>query len=261
MLCPQNLPGKNTGVHCHFLLQGIFPTEGANPRLLRLLHWQTNSSALCHTQGCHISGCLNIMPILEKLLTLRLCHLKISFPLWGNNKVHYSYEGQSKCFMHALVAQLCPTLCDPIDCSLSGFSVHEILQARILEWADISSFRGSSWPRDWTWASYVSCMGRPILCHWTSWEIGPTAMKVLFTQSCPTLCDPMDCSPPDSSVYGILQAGILKWITIPFSKGSSLPRDQTQASCTAGRFFTIWATREYYGHDQISLLTKIWFAL
>ena len=155
----------------------------------------------------------------------------------------------------------CVQLCDPMDCSLSGFSVHEILQARILEWADISSFRGSSWPRDWTWASYVSCMGRPILCHWTSWEIGPTAMKVLFTQSCPTLCDPMDCSPPDSSVYGILQAGILKWITIPFSRGSSPPRDQTQASCTAGRFFTIWATSEYYGHDQISLLTKIWFAL
>ena len=58
-------------------------------------------------------------------------------------------------------------------------------------------------------------------------------------QSCPTLCDPVDCIPPDSSVHGILQARILERVAISFSKGSSLPRDQTQVSCTAGRFFTI----------------------
>ena len=55
---------------------------------------------------------------------------------------------------------------------------------------------------------------------------------VLVTQSCPTLCNPMDSSPPGSSVHGILQARILEWIiTIPFSRGSSQPRDQTQISC------------------------------
>ena len=59
-----------------------------------------------------------------------------------------------------------------------------------------------------------------------------------------TLCDPMDCSPPDSSVYGILQARILEWVAIPFSKVSSQPRNWTQVFCIAGRFFTIWATRE-----------------
>ena len=58
------------------------------------------------------------------------------------------------------------------------------------------------------------------------------------------LCDPMDCSPPGSPVHGILQARILEWVTIPFSRGSSWPRDQTWVSCIAGRFFTIWATRE-----------------
>ena len=63
-------------------------------------------------------------------------------------------------------------------------------------------------------------------------------------QSCLTLCDPMDCGPPDSSVLGILWARILEWVAIPFSRGSSLPRNQTQVSCIAGRFFTIWATRE-----------------
>ena len=69
-------------------------------------------------------------------------------------------------------------------------------------------------------------------------------VKVLASQSCLTLCDPRDCSPPGSSDHGILQARILEWVAIPFSRGSSWPRDQTQVSCIAGRFFTIWATRE-----------------
>ena len=54
----------------------------------------------------------------------------------------------------------------------------------------------------------------------------------------------MDCSSPGSSVHGILQARILEWVTISFSKGSSQPRDQTLVPCIAGRFFTVWATRE-----------------
>ena len=67
---------------------------------------------------------------------------------------------------------------------------------------------------------------------------------LLVAQSCSTLCDPMDCSPPGSSIHGISQARILKWIAISFSKGSSWSRDWTQVFCIAGRFFTIWATRE-----------------
>ena len=69
-------------------------------------------------------------------------------------------------------------------------------------------------------------------------------VKVFITELCPTLCDPMDYSPPGSSVHGIPQARILEWIAISFSRGSSWPRDQTWVSCIAGRFFTIWATRE-----------------
>ena len=60
--------------------------------------------------------------------------------------------------------------------------------------------------------------------------------------SCSTLCSPMDYSPPGSFVLEILQARILEWI--PFSRRSSWPRDRTQASRIAGRFFTIWTTRE-----------------
>ena len=63
--------------------------------------------------------------------------------------------------------------------------------------------------------------------------------KVSVTQSCPVLCDPMDCSLPGFSILGILQVGILECVTIPFSRGPSQPRDQTWVSCIAGRFFTV----------------------
>ena len=68
--------------------------------------------------------------------------------------------------------------------------------------------------------------------------------KGLVTQSHPILWDPRDYSLPDSSVHGILQARILEWVAIPFSRGSSWSRDRTLVSRTAGRFFTICATRE-----------------
>ena len=58
-------------------------------------------------------------------------------------------------------------------------------------------------------------------------------------QSCPTLCNPGDCSPPGSSVHGILQARILEWVAISFSRVSSRPRDRTQVSCIAGRRFNL----------------------
>ena len=63
-------------------------------------------------------------------------------------------------------------------------------------------------------------------------------------QSCPTLCGPMDCSPPVFSVHVIFQARILEWAAISFSRGSSWPRDWTQVSLIADRFFTVRATRE-----------------
>ena len=65
-----------------------------------------------------------------------------------------------------------------------------------------------------------------------------------IAQLCLTLCNLMDCSLPGSSVHGIFQARILEWVSISFSRGSSLSRDWTWVSCTAGRFFTVWAIRE-----------------
>ena len=76
-------------------------------------------------------------------------------------------------------------------------------------------------------------------------------VKVLVAQVCPTSCYPRDYRPPGSSVHGILQARILEWVAISFSRGSSQPRDWTQVSRIAGRFFAIWATKEELS-DQIS---------
>ena len=69
--------------------------------------------------------------------------------------------------------------------------------------------------------------------------------SIAVLKSCLTLCNPIDCSLPGSSLPGILQARILEWVAFPFSRGSSWPRNWTRVSLIAGRlFFTIWATRE-----------------
>ena len=68
--------------------------------------------------------------------------------------------------------------------------------------------------------------------------------KALVAQYCPTHCDSIVCSPPDSSSHGTLQARILEWEAISFSRGSSQPRVLTWVSFIAGGFFAIWATRE-----------------
>ena len=71
-------------------------------------------------------------------------------------------------------------------------------------------------------------------------------------QWCLTLCDPMDCSLPGSSIHGIFQARVLEWVAISFSRGSSRPRDQTWVSRTVGRHFTVWATWKVQVAKQMS---------
>ena len=82
------------------------------------------------------------------------------------------------------------------------------------------------------------------MLHWTSDPTPTLRTYSEVAQSCPTLCDPVDCSLPGSSVHGILQARVLGWVAISFSRGSSQPRDWTWVSCIAGRCFILWATRE-----------------
>ena len=85
-------------------------------------------------------------------------------------------------------------------------------------------------------------------------------VKVLVARSCPTLCNPVDCSLPTSSVHGILQAKILEWVPILFSRGSSQPRDRTWVCYMAGIFFTIWDTKEAHtplkAHFEVLSLIK-----
>ena len=76
-------------------------------------------------------------------------------------------------------------------------------------------------------------------------------------QSCPTLCDPVDCSPPGSCAHGILQARILEWVAIFFSRGSSWPRDWTQVSHIAGRGFNLWPTWDERGSITKNLLGEV----
>ena len=90
-------------------------------------------------------------------------------------------------------------------------------------------FGGYSQSEDWRWL------------HWKRQQPWYFCMKVkVKSRSRVRLCDPMDCSPPGSSVHGILQARILEWDAISFSRGSSWPRNWTQVSCIAGRRFNLW---------------------
>ena len=101
-----------------------------------------------------------------------------------------------------------------------GSSVHGILQARTLEWVGRLSSRGSSPSRDQTHVSYVSCIGRWVLCHEChTWEAKtPLKSESEVAQLCPTLCDPMDCTLPGSSLHGILQARVPEWVAISTPK-------------------------------------------
>ena len=94
-------------------------------------------------------------------------------------------------------------------------------------------------------------LGLMVLPLWSMECAQGFVVVVLVALPCLTLCNPMDYSLPGSSVYEILQARILEWIAIPFSRGSSQPRDRNQVSCIAGSFYTVWAI---WGHLKLPLL-------
>ena len=79
-------------------------------------------------------------------------------------------------------------------------------------------------------------------------------------QSCPTLYDPVDCSLPGSSVHGILQARILEWVTMSFSRGYFQSRDRIRVFCIGGRRFNLWATREAPWREYAYRFIKIGLA-
>ena len=131
--------------------------------------------------------------------------------------------------------QSCLTLCDPIDGSPPGFPIPGILQARTLEWAAISFSNAWKWKVKVKSLSRVRLLAIPLTAahqappslgfsrqeHGVGCPVLLQCMKVIseseVTQSCPTLSDPMDRSPPGSSVHGIFQARVLEWGAIAFS--------------------------------------------
>ena len=134
------------------------------------------------------------------------------------------------------VAQSCLTLCDPMDCSLPGSSVHGIFQARVLEWSAIAfsnfnltkpqiSVRSLFYRQEIADSQRHKITFPVSRLPLTLREMEHLAQCVLVTESCQTLCDPMDCSLPGSSVHGIFQARILPSVIISSSRGSSQPRD------------------------------------
>ena len=128
LLCPWNFPGKNTGVGCHFLLVGIFLTQGSNPYLLCLLNWQVDF----FFNFCTACVCVCMLSHVQLFVGPRT------------------------------VACQVPLSMEFVDCSLPGSSVYGIFRQEILEWVAISSSRGASGPRDRAWAP---CIGRCILHH------------------------------------------------------------------------------------------------
>ena len=116
------------------------------------------------------------------------------------------------------------------------YTVHGILQARILDWVAFPFSMGI----------FLSQALNPGLLHCRKilYQLNHQRSESEVAQSCPTLCNPMDCSLSGSSVHRIFQARILEWVAISFSRRSSQPRDWTQVSCIVGRCFTVWATRD-----------------
>ena len=124
--------------------------------------------------------------------------------------------------------------CDHMDCSLPGFSVHGILQARILEWFAIPFSRGSSWLKDWT---QTSCITDRIFTIWATTEAleAWAAAAAKSHQLCLTLCDPIDGSPPGSPIPGILQARVgcqflLQWVQVKVAQSCPTLSDPMDCS-------------------------------
>ena len=178
MTSPWNSPGQNTGEGSLSLLQGIFPTQGSNPGLLHcgwILH------QLSH-QGSPVAAhcCLNGTIQAEKN-----DHRKNTGDIEGmkSNKKVNLYVNQKQYWLHLEYFEVCYT--------------------------EVNLIHG-----------------------------------MLVALLCWTVCDPMDCSLPGSSIHGVLQARVAEWVAIPFSRGIFLTQRSNLVSCFPGRFFTVRATKE-----------------
>ena len=143
-------------------------------------------------------------------------------------------------FCRCLVTKSHPTLCKLIDCSPPGSSVHGIPQARIQEWVVVSFSRGSSQHKsrahvfstaDFLPLNHGGSPTAPDLWGGPEGEVSQK-VKVFISETYPTLCDPMDCGLPGSSVHGILQVRVLEWVAM-LSPPGNLPDPGVQPKSPA----------------------------
>ena len=217
LLCPWNVPGNNTGVGCHFLLQGIFPAQGLNPVSCIaggfFTDWTTREPLHMHT-----SSFISIYIFIYLSI-----YLYINWELWVNTKPLISVQHHRfYCF---------------------SFDIYYFIfwhwETRLILSTCTSLFVQSSISDHFQIYAIIFTFDMPRILSTLM-----VCVCVLVAQLCLTLGKPMDCSPPGSSVHGMLQARIMEWVAISFSRGSSWSRDRTLVSCIAGRFFTTWTTRE-----------------
>ena len=220
-------PGKHTGVGCHLISPGNLPDPGIKP--VSCLH-------LLNCRGIFFFQCVSFSFLFYsfifsswRLITLQYCSGFCHTLTWishgftcvphpeppspshpsgssqftspKGDSLQLSYWG-SQNWMHV---QSHPSLCDLMECRLPG-SVHGIFQTRILEWVAMPSSMGSSRPKDWTHVSWISCVGRQILCHCTTWEAPSKKKKKKFYLFLAVLglCCCAGFSPAESWVCSVL---------------------------------------------------------
>ena len=270
LLCPLDSSGKNTEVGCHFLLQGIFLSQGSN---LHLLNCQAGSSPLVppgkpYSDGMgqrSKTGMFSNLPWFHLILLLLLllsCFSRVRLCVTHRRQPTrlprpWEYPGKNtgvgchfllqymKVKSESEVTQPCPTLQDPMDCSAPGSSIHGIFQARVLEWGAIAFSSPNSsqpllHPKSYTPSSFssVSVLPLSLLSQLSACKYAKSL------QSCPALFNPMDCSLPAPLPKGFSMQEYCSGL-LCLSPGD-LPNSEIKGAspALAGRFFTTSTTWE-----------------
>ena len=199
---------------CHALFQGIFLTQGLNSRLLCLLHWQVGSIPL-------------VPPGKPIYIYTHICWRR----KWRPTPVFFPGKSHGRRNLAG---------CSPWGSQRVGHDwvTNTHTHARTYGWVALLYSRNQHHAVKQFSSDYKERIHHQIVhtvLDGVSWGEGSSLGHTgccccLVAQSCPTLCNPMDCSPTGSSVHGILQARILEWVAMPSPRGSSPSRDQTQVS-------------------------------
>ena len=237
----EDSPGKNTGVGCHALLQGIFPAQGSNPGLP---HGRRMDSLPSEPPGKPKNTAVGSRSLLQWIFSTQESNWGLQHCRWILYQLSYGGISRRIYYRNSITdlskrKQICGT-----PWNILKYTGTPLLTSNdtTYKWLTSSSppfFHVKNMGNNSIYLIILFCELSEILQ--VKWLVH---VCTELLESCSTLCDPMECSPPVSSARGIFQARTLEWVAIHSSRGSSQLRDQTQVSRIAGRFFTVWATRE-----------------